>query len=69
MWWNDYWPAPWFFGPLCMIVIFFACMLMMGFMMRRHRRASSAVDILNERFARGEIDKMEYDERRRVLEV
>ena len=37
---------------------------------RRHRggRGGSALDILNERFARGEIDRTEYEERRRVLD-
>jgi putative membrane protein len=32
---------------------------------REHDRA---LEILNERFARGEIDREEYEERRRVLE-
>ena len=34
----------------------------------RTRPAGKALDILRERFARGEIDKTEFDERRRVLE-
>jgi putative membrane protein len=34
----------------------------------RTRPADKALDILRERFARGEIDKAEFDERRRVLE-
>jgi len=34
----------------------------------RARSAGGALDILRERFARGEIDKAEFDERRRVLE-
>jgi len=36
--------------------------------MHQRHRGSGALDILNERYARGEIDKAEYDERRRVLE-
>ena len=34
----------------------------------RTRPAGKALDILRERFARGEIDQAEFDERRRVLE-
>jgi uncharacterized membrane protein len=42
---------------------------MMMWMMRGHRRrgGTNSLDILNERFARGEIDQVEYEERRRVL--
>jgi putative membrane protein len=72
-WWNDYGPAPWmFFGPMFMIAMIVICVVMMVFMMRGHRggqRGDSAAQILKERFARGEIDKAEYDERRRVLEA
>ena len=72
-WWNDYGPAPWmFFGPMFMIAMMAICVVMMFFMMRGHRggqRGDSAAQILKERFARGEIDKAEYDERRRVLEA
>lgn len=75
MWWDGYGPGPWmFFGPLFMIILIAACVLFMFFMMRRHRcghgggHGDSAAQILKERFARGEIDKAEYEERRRVLE-
>jgi len=71
MWWNEFGPAPWMmFGPMFMLLILAACVIMMFFMMRgRHGggRGDSAAQILKERFARGEIDKAEYDERRRVL--
>lgn len=70
-WWNDYVPAPWMhFGPVFIILMMAACGFMMFFMMRGHRdgsRGDSAEQILKERFARGEIDKAEYEERRRVL--
>jgi len=33
----------------------------------KHRRGRTPLDILRERFARGEIDKDEFEERRRVL--
>jgi len=69
MWWNwDYWPMPFFIGPLFMIAFIAICMFMMMWMMRGHRHGgSSALDILNERYARGEINQAEYEERRRVL--
>jgi putative membrane protein len=67
--WFDYWPMPFFFGPLFMILIFVLCLGMMMFMMRGHRHSagSGALEILNERYARGEINQGEYEERRRVL--
>jgi putative membrane protein len=72
MLWNDYGPEPWMFlGPMSMMVMVLICVGMMFFMMRgrRHGHADLAGQILKERFARGEIDKAEYEERRRVLEA
>lgn len=72
MWWSDYGPEPWmFFGPMFMMVMVLICLGMMFFMMRGHRdgHADLAAQILKERFARGEIDKAEYEERRRLLDA
>ena len=69
-WWNGYWPMP-YFGPVFIIVMLFACGVMMTFMMRGHsgRHDDRAAQILKERLARGEIDKAEYEERRRLLDA
>ena len=73
MWWSDYWPmSGMVFGPVLMFLFVIVCMAMMFFMMRgmmhtHHRR--DAVDILKERYARGEINEAEYRERRRLLEA
>ena len=73
-WWHwDWFPFMWF--PLLPIILLVACFLVMFFvmmpMMTGHRmpgRANkTALDILNERFARGEIDRAEYEDKRRVI--
>lgn len=74
-WWND-WPLHWVFGPLFMILFIALCAAMMFFMMRGmmggHGQRSDnryALDILKERFARGEITQAQYEEQRRVIEA
>jgi putative membrane protein len=72
-WWSNYSaPMPWAFGPLMMIVVVALCAAVMFFMMRGMRGGSDgrlALDILKERFARGEISQAEYEERRRLIET
>lgn len=71
MWWDP-WPHMWFpFWPLIFMAICFVMMLIMMPMMRRHRsgRSQAALDILNERLARGEIDQREYESRRRTMGI
>ena len=70
-WWNDYGPGPWmYFGPVIFILMIGACVFMMFFMMRGHRRGpSGSLDILKERYARGEIDKAGDEERRRLQDA
>lgn len=71
MWWYDYWPMPWMLvGPMTMLIFVVIFIAMVFFMMRggaKERRAPDPVDILKERYARGEIDKAEYETRRAVL--
>ena len=60
------------FAPLMMMLMFIACMAMMFFMMRSHRRsgpdADDALAILKSRYARGDITLAEFEDRRRVVE-
>jgi putative membrane protein len=74
-WWHPMWWFPMFplvFLVICLIIFLFVMLPMMT----RHAApwshwrdgpSSRALDILNERFARGEISKEEYDERRRII--
>lgn len=77
------WGGGWYgmvLGPLFMIVVLFAVIAGVAFVTRwlgmpwyganpPHGTPTgrAPLDILKERFARGEIDKDEYEERRRVL--
>ena len=74
MWWTDYWPMPWmFFGPMLMIAIVSICVAAMFFATRSGKglrdQRGRAIDILKERYARGEINQAEFEERRRFLEA
>jgi putative membrane protein len=63
------------FGGLMMIVFWGSLIVLMVLLVRwlggagdsAPRSRGSALQILQERFARGEIDKEEYEERRRIL--
>jgi putative membrane protein len=70
--WGGGWGFWWIF-PLCMMFMIVMCVL---FMMRgpwghgRHagtEATSSALQILNERFAKGEIKKEEYEEKKAAI--
>src|SRR5215468_12492815 len=78
MWWGGGWYAM-IFGPLFMILVL-ALVIAVAVLLVRwlggpwHGGAPhqappgrTPLDILKERFARGEIDKEEFEERRRVL--
>ena len=79
MWWNDGGYGM-FFGPLFMILILAATIAAIVFLVRwlggtqqgfgpasLTPPVQTPLDILKERFAKGEINKEEFDERRRVL--
>jgi len=64
-WWHD--SMPWImFWPFGLVI----CVVMIIMMMRHGRngqRRGDPLDILRERFARGEIAEKEYEDRRRLL--
>lgn len=70
MWWG---PGSWFpmfpfgFMILCMIIMAAVKMYMMGMGPFRGRSRPNALDILNERLASGDIDRTEYEEKRRTI--
>lgn len=80
-WGHGHWDGPWhgwFMGPVMMLAIFAviivaAVLIVRAFSAprssaRRGGPDSAPLDILKERFARGEIDKDEFEQRRKVLE-
>ena len=73
-WWHPVWRHPMF--PLLVIGICVVILLFVMFTRHgpwNHRRDRwdpphrTALGVLNERFARGEIDKAEYQEKRRLI--
>jgi len=74
--WGGGWHG-WFVGPVMMMLFLVAAVALILFFVRRADAGNgvttngpsqnSPLDILKERFARGEIDKTEFEERRKVL--
>lgn len=77
--WDGGWHG-WFFGPIMMIVFLAIAVAVVVLLVRwlggnqahPHHHVSptrkAPLDILKERFAKGEIDKEEFEERRRILD-
>lgn len=77
-WWNGGWSGM-MLCPLLMILVLVVLVVALLLALRRFWPSSAGpssaqpvarqapLDILKERFARGEIDKQEYEERRRIL--
>lgn len=70
-WWPEmHWPAFGWVFPLACIVMMVAMLLFMtrrggmGCMGRGRPTSTTALEILNERYARGEVDKKEYAEKK-----
>lgn len=68
------WGGGFFLGPIMMILILAAVIALAVSVLRwlgiipKGSSRNDALDILKERFAKGEINKKEYNDRRRVLE-
>jgi len=72
MWWSDDWMMPMmFFGPALMILFVIGCFAALFYVVRgaigARSRGPDALEILKQRYARGEIAQAEYEERRRLL--
>ncbi len=72
--WGWGWGGGMFFGPLFMIagpVLFIVLLVLLTTWLTGRREGSvrvrSAREILDERFAKGEIQREEYEERRKAL--
>jgi putative membrane protein len=66
--WFGFIPAP--LGMLITIfVLIFAFIVLLRMMPggKNHRNNRRALEVLEERFARGEIDRAEFEERRKIL--
>jgi putative membrane protein len=77
-WWSNYGAsAPWYamiFGPIMMLAFIVLTVVVVAWVLRAsglgwHPGADgkTPLDTLKERFARGEIDRAEYEERKKLL--
>ena len=77
-WWTDGTTAPWYamiFGPIAMLVFIALTAVVVAWVLRAaglgrpRAEGKSALDILKDRFARGEIARAEYEERKKLLSL
>ncbi|KAB2884917.1 MAG: SHOCT domain-containing protein [Pseudorhodoplanes sp.] len=77
-WWDGS-GGPWYgmiFGPIVMIAFVVLTVLIIAWLLRAlglssysNSQGKSPLDILKERFARGEINQTEYEERKKLLSM
>ena len=76
--WDGGWHG-WFFGPIMMVLFIAVTVVVVVLLLRwlggpghgsapQSPHGKTALDILKERFAKGEIDKEEFQEHRRLLD-
>lgn len=71
MWFGEGWMILWmllFWAGLILLVVWGVRALSAESRIGGHTGRNSALQILEERFARGEIDRDEFEERRSILE-
>lgn len=75
-WWDS--SGPWYgmiFGPIMMIAVVVITVVIIAWVLRAFglgwqsdsQRVNTPLETLKHRFARGEIDRAEYEERKKVL--
>ena len=75
-WWDS--SAPWYgmiFGPVMMVAFIAVAVIVIAWVLRalgpgsrsERRESDTPLDTLKQRFARGEIDRAEYEERKKTL--
>lgn len=57
----------WLFWIVSIVLIVWAVKLAVGIGSRQEERGRSALDILKERYAKGEIDQAEFEQKRETL--
>lgn len=58
----------WLFWIVSIVLIVWAVKLAVGIGSRQEERGRSALDILKERYAKGEIDQAEFEQKRETLD-
>ncbi len=70
---DGYWGFGWFWGMFMMVIFWVGLILLVAWLVRelsgghREKDEDKALTILKERYAKGEIDKKEYEEKKKEL--
>lgn len=61
-------PFIWLFWIILLVVLVYVLKYVLGPSRRKSSDSSEALEILKQRFARGEIDEAEFEKRKKLLE-